>query len=206
MLSLPADAVIDVEVAFDAIRRAEAALERSDWEDAAGAAAITVSVADRGLLPGLDGDWVAQQRARLDEVRLRALECLADCGLAVGGARLSSTERAARALIADAPYRETGYGYLMQALAGRNRVAEALMVFDDVRRLLLDELGTPPGAGLRSLYERLLSEHGRPPATERDDPLAGGAATAPALTPIALPTLLLTVAGRRLRTAWRWVR
>jgi hypothetical protein len=114
-------------------------------------------------------------------VRLRALECLAACGLALGGSRLSATERAARRLIEAAPYRETGYHYLIKALAERGRQAEALQVFDDVRRLLQAELGVPPSAGLRGLHERLLGAHGMPPRGERDDPLAVGPATTTAL-------------------------
>ncbi|MGH2918180.1 MAG: AfsR/SARP family transcriptional regulator [Solirubrobacteraceae bacterium] len=154
-LELPADASVDIESAFEEVQRAEDALERSGWEEAASAAEVALSVAERGFLPQVDASWAEGDRRRLEEVRLRALECLAACGLGLGGSRLSTTERAARRLIEAAPYRETGYRYLMQALAERGRVADALRVFDDARRLLQAELGTSPTAGLRSLHERL---------------------------------------------------
>jgi DNA-binding SARP family transcriptional activator len=170
-LSLPPDATIDVESAFEQIQRAERELQRSDWHTAASAAEVARSVAERGFLPEVEAGWVDEERDRLEELRLRALECLAACGLGLGGARLSATERAARALIAAAPYRETGYCYLMQAHAARGRVAEALRVFDGFRRLLQEELGAPPGAALRSLHERLLSQQGPVPANEERDPL-----------------------------------
>ena len=176
-LVLAADAVIDVEAAFEAIQHAEGALEREDWRGAQGAAASALSVADQGFLPAAEAPWVEDERRRLGEVRLRALECIAAAGLGLGGARLSETERAARLLIADAPFRETGYHYLMQALSERGRVAEALTVFDGVRRLLREELGASPGAGLRSLHERLLTHQGVAPQAECADPLAVGAST-----------------------------
>ncbi|MEA2220868.1 MAG: family transcriptional regulator, regulator of embCAB operon [Solirubrobacteraceae bacterium] len=180
-LVLPAGASVDVESAFAAIERTERALERADWAEASAAADVALEVAERGFLPEVGAGWAEDERRRLEEVRLRALECVASCGLALGGARLSATERAARRLIEAAPYRETGHRYLMQALAERGRVAEALRVFDDVRRLLQAELGAPPSAGLRALHERLLSEQAIAPQPGRDDPLAVGSATVTAL-------------------------
>ena len=187
-LELPADATVDVERAFDEIQRAESALEGIHWETARRAAAATLQIIDRGFLPEVEAPWVHDERRRLEELRLRALECLAAAGLGLGGARLSDTERAARMLVAAAPYRETGYRYLMQALAERGRVAEALRVFENVRLLLQEELGAPPGAGLRSLHAQLLSEHGVAAQTAREDPLAvGSGAMAATPTPFALP-------------------
>ena len=176
-LDLAGDAWVDVEVALAEVQRAERALERSHWLQAADAAAAALGVAERGLLPELRSPWADEERARIEELHLRALECVAACGLGIGGARLSDTERSARALIAISPYRETGYSYLMQALAERGRVAEALTVFDDARGLLQRELGAPPGPGLRALHERLLSERAVAPQAERDDPLAVGSQT-----------------------------
>ncbi|MEY2512973.1 MAG: hypothetical protein QOJ89_331, partial [bacterium] len=180
-LALPAGATVDVELAFEAIERAERAVGRGAWEEASDAAERALRVAERGFLAEADAAWAEDERRRLDELLLRALECLAACGLGVGGSQLSVTERAARRLIGLAPYRETGHRYLMQALAERGRVADALRVFDDVRRILRDELGTPPSPGLRALHERLLSEHALEPRRDDDDPLAVSSATLTAL-------------------------
>ena len=46
----------------------------------------------------------------------------------------------------------------MEALAARGNTAEALRVFDDLRHLLKEELGTAPGSDLRTLHRRLLGE------------------------------------------------
>ncbi len=145
------------------------------------AAELAFSVAERGFLAEVDARWAEDERRRLEEARLRALECLAACGLGLGGSRLSTTQRAARRPIEAAPYRETGYRFLIEALAERGRVAEALQVFDDARRLLHAELGVAPSAGLRSMHERLLSEQGPQAQSQRDDPLAVSSATVTAL-------------------------
>ena len=53
-------------------------------------------------------------------------------------------ERAARTLIETEPYRESGYVLLMAALEAQGNVAEGLRVFERLRTLLRDELGTRP--------------------------------------------------------------
>ena len=176
-LKLAADARVDVEAAFDELGQAERGLEHADWEQAGDAAGRAASLVEQGFLVGVQAPWVDDHRARIEELHLRALECLAACGLRRGGVHLSAAEDAARTLIAASPYRETGYCYLMQALAERGRVAEALQAFEDVRRLLSAELGVPPGAELRALHERLVTHRGRTPRAERDDPPAVDSST-----------------------------
>ena len=122
-LELPADATVDIESAAEGIKRAERALEQSSWEEARSAAQDALSVTESGFLPHVEAHWVEDESRRLEELGLRALECMAACGLGVGGAQLSATERAARRLIEVAPYRETGYRYLIEALAARTRGA-----------------------------------------------------------------------------------
>ena len=80
-------------------------------------------------------------------------------GLAMGGTQLQSAERAARTLIETEPYRESGYVLLMEALAARGNVAEAMRVFDALRTLLRDELGTSPSPEAIAAHDRLLRPH-----------------------------------------------
>ncbi len=54
-------------------------------------------------------------------------------------------------------YREDGHRLLMEVLAARGNPAEALQVYDALRRRLRDELGTAPGEELRALHARLLA-------------------------------------------------
>jgi SARP family transcriptional regulator, regulator of embCAB operon len=90
-------------------------------------------------------------------VRLRALECAGTAGLHMGGTELATAERAGRALVEAAPFRESGYRLLMEALAARDNVAEALRVYDGLRVLLREELGVAPGQAAQDLHRRLLA-------------------------------------------------
>ena len=83
-------------------------------------------------------------------------ECVAVSGLGLGGTELAATERSARALIKAAPFRESGYRLLMEALDQRGDIAEALVIYDELRRLLRDELGIAPGEMTQQVYRRLL--------------------------------------------------
>jgi DNA-binding SARP family transcriptional activator len=91
-------------------------------------------------------------------VELRAHECIALTGLGLGGPELAATERSARALMEAAPFREVGYRLLMEVLAARAEVAEALRVYDRLRLLLRDELGIAPSTESQALHRRLLLE------------------------------------------------
>jgi DNA-binding SARP family transcriptional activator len=157
-LVLPPDARVDLEEAREATERAEAALARSDWRAAFDAASGAVGVASGGFLAGDDAPWVEDRRVEVEELHMRALECMAGAGAALEGAELAAGERAARALVHALPFRESGYRFLMAALGARGNVAEALHVYEDLRVLLRDELGTAPGAAIQALHERLLTE------------------------------------------------
>jgi pentatricopeptide repeat protein len=148
---------IDLEAAAGAVHDAESAVAREDWTGAWGPARVALHTASRGILQGFDAPWILELRDRLDDIRSRALSCVAVSSLRMGGAELPAAERSARSLVKLAPYRETGHLYLMEALAAQGNTAEALRVFDDLRRRLKEELGTVPGADLRELHRRLLA-------------------------------------------------
>lgn len=155
-LVLPDDAWIDLEAAEAAIHRAETAVARGAWAAGWGPAHVALAVARRGFLPGEDAPWVEQRRRRLEEVRWSALECSAAIALGLGGAELGTGERVARELVARAPYRERGHALLMELLAARGNPAEALRVYEALRKRLREDLGIAPAPGLRELQARLL--------------------------------------------------
>lgn len=64
---------------------------------------------------------------------------------------------AGRQLTRLAPLRESGYPYLMQALAAQHNLAEALEVYAQLSDCLRDQLGVSPGPATRQLYEQLLA-------------------------------------------------
>lgn len=151
------DAWVDLEAAAEAIHRAESAVAQQGWARAWGPALTALFVAERGFLAGEDAPWIDQIRHQLTELHLRALECYAAAGLGVGGTELAAAVRAARQLTRLAPLRESGYRYLMQALAAQDNLAEALGVYGQLSGCLRDQLGVSPSPATRELYQRLLA-------------------------------------------------
>ena len=92
----------------------------------------------------------------LGELHLRALEAYAEAGLGIGGTGLAAAIRAGRELTRREPYRETGHLLLMNALAREGNAAEALLVYDQLRVRLHDELGVAPSPPTQELYKQLL--------------------------------------------------
>jgi SARP family transcriptional regulator, regulator of embCAB operon len=155
-LALPG-AWVDLEAAAEAIHRAESACAQQDWARSWGPALTALFVAERGFLPGEDAPWIDEVRHRLTELRVRALECYAAAGLRLGGTELASAVRAGRQLTRLAPLRESGYRYLMEALAAQDNIAEALGVYAQLSDCLRDQLGVSPGPATRALYQQLLA-------------------------------------------------
>jgi len=91
------------------------------------------------------------------EIRLRALECYTAAGVGIGGTELAAAIRAGRQLTRLAPLRESGYRYLMRALAAQGNLAEALDVYGQLSDCLRDQLGVSPSPATRELYESLLA-------------------------------------------------
>jgi DNA-binding SARP family transcriptional activator len=155
-LCLP-EASVDLEAAAEAIHRAESSVAQEEWARAWGPALTALFVAERGFLPGEDAPWVDEIRHQLTELRLRALECYAAAGLGLGGTELAAAVRAGRQLTRLAPLRESGYRYLMRALAAQDNLAEALGVYGQLCGCLRDQLGVSPSPATRELHERLLA-------------------------------------------------
>jgi DNA-binding SARP family transcriptional activator len=157
-LNLGPDAWIDLEAAGVGVHRAESAVALGEWERAWAPARTALYTANRGFLPGYEAPWIDERRRWLEDVRLRALECVGAIGLRMGGTELAAAGRAGRALVEAAPFRESGYRLLMEALAAEGNAAEALRVYERLRLLLRDELGAAPGTAAQELHRRLLTQ------------------------------------------------
>jgi len=155
-LLLPADAWIDLEAARDGVHRAESAIARADWVAAWGPARVAQHIAVREFLPSEDAPWIDERRSALDELYLRSLELAGQAAFGIGGAELDTAERAARSLVARAPYRESGQRLLMEVLERRGNSAEALRVYEALRVRLREELGVAPAQPTQELHRRLL--------------------------------------------------
>jgi predicted ATPase/DNA-binding SARP family transcriptional activator len=102
-----------------------------------------------------DVDDVRAEVAKLEELRSRARERLAELRLAAGDT--DGLVADLRSLADDEPLRERPRHLLMEALVADGRHAEALRVYDDFRRQLGAELGIEPSPSLNALQTSVLN-------------------------------------------------
>lgn len=93
--------------------------------------------------------------ARLEELRVSAVEDRIEADLALGGS--ATVCPALEALVAEHPLRERPRAQLMRALYSNGRQADALTVYANTRRLLVEELGLEPGEELQELERQVLN-------------------------------------------------
>src|SRR5262249_57838858 len=108
-----------------------------------------------------------EEARRLEDLRLGAVEEWIDAELELGAGHELVGEL--EALARQWPLRERLQGQLMLALYRAGRQAEALGVYHETRRALVDELGIEPSPGLQQLYRSMLRQE---PALERVPPPA----------------------------------
>jgi DNA-binding SARP family transcriptional activator len=156
-LVLPDDAWVDVEAASEGIHFAESALVRGEPAAAYGPARIAQHVGGRSFLRGEEAPWIEELRRRLEGIYLRSLELVAQASLEIGGSEIDTAGRTARSLIAAAPYRESGYRFLMEVLDAQGNRAEALRLYEQLRVLLREELGASPSQATQDVHRRLLA-------------------------------------------------
>jgi DNA-binding SARP family transcriptional activator len=130
-----------------------------------------------------DAPEAVAERARLEELRVVALEDRAAAALALG--RHATVAGELESLTVRHPLRERLWGLRAIALVRSGRQAEALDVLRQVRTLLDEELGLEPGAELRDLQTAVLRQD---PALAWQDPRASPAsARASTPSPFAWP-------------------
>ncbi|GAA1128411.1 hypothetical protein GCM10009606_05070 [Nocardioides aquiterrae] len=127
-----------------------------------------------------DADPAVAERARLEELRLVALEDRAVAGLALGHHATVAAEL--EALTAAHPLRERLWALRALALTRSGRQADALDVLRRVREVLDEELGLEPSAELRDLQTAVLRQD---PELDWTAPAAGAAPPTPAPPPVA---------------------
>jgi predicted ATPase/DNA-binding SARP family transcriptional activator len=96
------------------------------------------------------------EAARLDELRLAALELRVDADLALG--RHAELVGELESLVTENPLRERFSAQLMLALYRSRRQAEALELYRQTRTRLVDELGIDPSAELQELERAILRQ------------------------------------------------
>jgi DNA-binding SARP family transcriptional activator len=167
---------LDLERFERAVGEAAEAAAEGRVADAAGGLRAALALWRGPPLADLAGEEALQSEiGRLEELRLAALEDRIDADLALGrhAALIGELER----LIAEHPLRERLRAQAMLALYRAGRQAEALELYRDTRRILVDELGIEPGRELRELERRVLAQD---PSLDGPDPAVRPSATAPA--------------------------
>ena len=91
---------------------------------------------------------------QLEDQRQRVLSLRIDADLHLG--RHDEVVAELRPLVAAEPLQEHFHAQLMLGLYQGGRQADALAAYQDVRRILADELGVDPGPQLRLLHQRIL--------------------------------------------------
>jgi DNA-binding SARP family transcriptional activator len=101
-----------------------------------------------------DESFARTEIPRLEELRLETLERRFETDLELG--RHAEIVGEVQALVVEHPLREQLRAALMQALYGSGRQAEALEIYRETRRLLVDELGIEPSPALYELEQAIL--------------------------------------------------
>lgn len=101
-----------------------------------------------------DVPFAGARATRLEELRVAATEDHIEAEIAIGAPRGVVPEL--RVLVEAHPLRERPRGLLMRALHGTGRQAEALQVYEDLRRVLADELGADPSPELAAVHVAVL--------------------------------------------------
>jgi DNA-binding SARP family transcriptional activator/ABC-type transport system substrate-binding protein/streptogramin lyase len=146
------------------VHRFEQLLERGRQQSADGKHADALATLDNALElwrgPPLADlayeDFARTEIERLDELRLVATEQRIEAELSLG--RHDTLVAELEGLIANHGLRERLRGQLMLALYRSGRHAEALRVYADARRRLIEDLGMEPSRQLRELEQAMLRE------------------------------------------------
>jgi DNA-binding SARP family transcriptional activator/ABC-type branched-subunit amino acid transport system substrate-binding protein/DNA-binding beta-propeller fold protein YncE len=154
---------------FEELLRRGQALRAEDPKAAAGLLSEALALwRGRPLSDFTYEDFARDEIARLEELRLVALEERIDADLALG--RHADLVAELTRLVGEHPLRERLRAQLMLALYRSGRQAEALEGYRTARRALLEERGLKPGPALRDLEAAIL----------REDPELGAPARPPA--------------------------
>ncbi|MEU7140945.1 BTAD domain-containing putative transcriptional regulator [Nocardia sp. NPDC046473] len=119
-------------------------------------------------LVGVPGPWAEKERARLDGLRSALNEAAIAVTLDLG--RYSAAVAELGALVAAEPQGERWHELLMVALYRAGRRAEALEVYRNARRLLINELGLEPSLRMVRLHQEILEATPQAYASESASP------------------------------------
>jgi DNA-binding SARP family transcriptional activator/Flp pilus assembly protein TadD len=150
------DDELDVSRFAGLVAAARADVKAGDWERASAGAARALALWRGEPLVDVASDVLREREAgRLAELRLQALETRFDAELSLGHHAEVLPEL--RQCVSAHPLREEPRAFLMLALYRCGRQADALEIYQDARRTLVEAIGAEPGARLRDLQQRILA-------------------------------------------------
>jgi DNA-binding SARP family transcriptional activator len=152
-LGVPSSAV-DTAQAEDLGVLAQQALSSGDAHRAQQVLAEALDLWTGEPLAGVPGLFAEQSRNWLSELHTALTEQYLEAELQLG--HYYEAQPRLTGLIAEHPMRERPYVLLMRALYGMGRQVDALRVFHDARKTLVEAHGVEPGAELVELHERIL--------------------------------------------------
>ena len=148
---------------FETLAQAgRAQLARNEAADAAGTLRGALSLWRGPAFADVRDEPFAQASiGRLDELRIAAIADRIDADLALR--RHDQLVPELEALVGEHPLRERLRAQLMLALYGSGRQSDALAVYRDTRRMLIEELGVEPSRELRDAHQFVLRQGELPP-------------------------------------------
>ena len=162
---------LDLQVFERLAQEGSVALEHGQNELAADVLARALALWRGPALSDLgDEPFVVATAARLEELRILALERRLSADIAIG--RHADVIGEIERLVAEHPLRERPWGLLMMALYRSGRQAEALDTYRRARATLVEEVGIEPGAWLRELEAAMLRQDAALESTPRAEPEA----------------------------------
>ena len=207
------DGEFDVREFGGLAARGHAAAEAGAWGQAAGLLREALALWRGEPLADVPSQLLRDREVpALEDQRLQALVARIDADLHLG--RHSEVVAELRQLVAAHPLQEQFHAQLMLSLYRSGRQADALAAYQDVRRVVAEELGIDPSPELRLLQQRILTADdrllpapdGSPPDGSPPDPasvtlsLAAGSpgdpVAAPRVVPRQLPAATRHFAGR----------
>lgn len=149
--------LVDIRVVERLAARARTSRDRAD---PAGAVAAFDQALARwrpgSALGGLPGPFAAEHRALVADLRLRLI--LERAEILLGLQQPTTVADQLRAQVPANPYHERLRALLMTALHRSGRTADALAQYQELRRLLAEDLGIHPSAETRALHCSILAE------------------------------------------------
>src|SRR5215471_15026323 len=136
-------------------RQADALAASGDHEQAVALLRAAEGLWRGEALAGIGGDWIRWVRDGLEEERRAAILERIGCELNLG--RHADLVGELHHLLAQYPLDETLVAHQMTALYRCGRPVDALSLYRETRRRLVDEQGTEPGPALTDLHRRILA-------------------------------------------------